>query len=432
MTETGKPAKLQGRLSRIVGVTAAFGLLIGGSSLVPAHASSVRAPVTITLWSGLSGPDQTGFKKIVDGFNSSQHAVVVNYDQNSFTGYATKLATALSAGQAPSIWTLDAATSATYMAQGQMVPLNSLIAKSKILKPSNFAKSNWNTYKYKGKQYMIPLDVVPLMMYYNKTLLKKAGMKAPVVSGGLLKIVAAARKLTKGSKQYGMVIPTDWPMQFLWPTMLAQFGGKAFNTKTNSSTVNSQAGVRALQVLRNLIYVDKVGPSKYAVDQDLKMLANGSAAQIFDGSWEITNATLKTLGKNFGVSVVPQFGPKKKVFIGDTGFALYKKNSTAENQAAIKFIEYYETHSIDMAQVGDVPVYKPVLKTKAFKKLGGVAIAAKELKYGVYNPPVPNYVDTYLYNDALWPVLRGQNSDIKGDLDKAAAAITSHMQNGGG
>jgi ABC-type glycerol-3-phosphate transport system substrate-binding protein len=162
------------------------------------------------------------------------------------------------------------------------------------------------------------------------------------------------------------------------------------------------------------------------------MLANGSAAQIFDGSWQLTNTTLQTLGKNFGVSVVPQFGPKKRVFIGDTGFALYKKNSAAENQGAIKFIEYYETHSIEMAKVGDVPVYKPIIASSAFKKLGGVAVAAKQLKYGVYNPPIPNYVDTYLYNDALWPVLRGQTTDIQGALNKAASEITSHMQNGSG
>jgi multiple sugar transport system substrate-binding protein len=421
-----------GRLGWAVTLLSLIGLLSGGSALSVVHAAPTHAPVTITLWSGLSGPDQTGFKKIVDGFNSSQSAVNLSYDQNSFNGYGTKLATALSAGQAPNVWTLDAAGSATYMSQGQMTPLDSLIAKSKILKPSNFAKSNWNAYRYKGKQEMIPLDVVPLMMYYNKALLKKAGLKAPVVSGGLSKVVAAAKKLTKGSSQFGMVIPTDWPMQFLWPTMLAQYGGKAFDPKANKSLVNSKAAVQALTTLRNLIYKDKVGPSKYAVDQDLKMLANGSAAQIFDGSWQLTNATLKTLGSNFGVSVVPQFGPKKKVFIGDTGFALYKKNSTAQNQAAIKFIEYYETHSIEMAKVGDVPVYKPVIASKAFKKLGGVTVAAKQLKYGVYNPPVPNYDDHWLYDDALWPVLRGQSTDIKGDLDKAASAITSHMQNGSG
>ncbi|MDQ2741970.1 MAG: extracellular solute-binding protein [Chloroflexota bacterium] len=326
----------------------------------------------------------------------------------------------------------DAAGSATYISQGQMTAVDNLIKSSKILKSSNFAKSNWNAYRYKGKQYMVPLDVVPLMMYYDKSLLKKAGLKSPVVSGGLSKIVAAAKKMTKGSNQYGLVIPTDWPMQFLWPTVYAQFGGTAFNTKTNSSNYNSKAAVQALTVLRSLIYTNNLGPKQYAVDQDIKMLANGSAAQIFDGSWQITNATLKTLGSDFGISVVPQFGPKKRVFIGDTGFALYKKNSSAENQAAIKFIEYYETHSIAMAKVGDVPVYQPVIKTSAFKQLGGVSVAAKELKYGYYNPAIPNYDDHWLYDDALWPVLRGQSTDIKGDLAKAASAITNHMQNGSG
>ncbi|MBV9282079.1 MAG: extracellular solute-binding protein [Chloroflexi bacterium] len=431
MTRPSSPATRPARFARVLGVLAVCAMLAGGGVLSKAHAAPAHA-VSITLWSGLSGPDQTGFKQIVDGFNSSQSAVNVSYDQNASSGYGTKLAAALSASKAPNVWTLDSAGSATYMSQGQMTPVDSLIAKSKILKPSNFAKTNWNAYRFKGKQLMIPLDVVPLMMYYNKSLLKKAGLNAPVVSGGLSKVVAAAKKLTKGSSQYGMVIPTDWPMQFLWPTMLAQYGGKAFDTKANKSLVNSKAGVQALTTLRDLIYKYHLGPEKYAVDQDIKMLANGSAAQIFDGSWQLTNSTLTTLGSNFGVSVVPQFGPQRKVFIGDTGFALYKKNSSAQNAAAIKFIEYYETHSIDMAKVGDVPVYKPVIASSAFKKLGGVVEAAKQLKYGVYNPPIPNYVDTYLYDDALWPILRGQSSDIQGALNKAAAAITNHMQNGSG
>ena len=232
-------------------------VMVSGGSLwwATAHAAPARAGTTVTLWSGLSGPDQTGFKKIIDGFNSSQSAVTVNYDQNSFSGYGTKLATALSAGQAPNMWTLDAASSATYMSQGQMTPVDSLISKSKILKPSNFAKTNWNA---------------------------------------------------------------------------------------------------------------------------------------------------------------------------------YKNNSAAQNRAAIKFIEYYETHSIEMAKVGDVPVYQPVIKNPAFKTLGGVVVAAKELKYGVYNPPIPSYDDHWLYDDALWPVLRGQSTDIQGDLNKAAAAITNHIQNGSG
>lgn len=421
------------RAGRITFGVALMALAAGCGSSAGTGSSGSHSTVTISLWSGLSGPDQTGFKRIIDGFNASQKAVKVSYNQNSYNGYATKLAAALSAGQAPNIWTLDAATSATYMAQGQMTALSSqLLSKFPVLASSNFTAANWNAYQYKGKQYMLPLDAVALMLYYNKALLNKAGFQRPVISGGFNTIVNAAQKLT-GNGVYGLVIPTDWPMQFLWPTTYAQFGGsKAFNTQSNSSNYNSPAAVQALTTLHNLIYQYHVGPKAYAVDQDLKMLANGSAAQIYDGSWQMTNPTLKTLGKNLGVSVVPQLGPDKKYFIGDTGFALYKKNSSAQNDAALKFISYYETHSIDMAKVGDVPVYKPVLQSPAFKALGGVAIAAQELRYGVYSPPVPNYSDTYLYNDALWPVLRGQSSNISGDLQKAAAAITNHMRNGSG
>jgi len=405
-------------------------LLLAGNVIPRAHASPAHAPVTLTFWSGLSGPDQTGIKTIIDNFNSSQSAVQINYDQQAETGYGTKLTTALSAGKAPNIWTLDAATSINNEKSGQQVNLDPYIKSSKILQAKNFPKALWSQYRYNGHQEMIPLYAVPLMMYYNKALLKKAGFKTPVLKPAS-KVLAAAKKLTKGSSQYGMVIPTDWPMQFVWPTVLAQFGGTPFDAKHKKSLVDSPAAIKALTFLHDLIYKYHTGPQKYAVDQNLKMLANGQAAQMFDGIWQYTNSTLQTLGSNEGISPVPQFGPKYKVFIGDLGFAAYKSNTPAENKAAIKFFEYYETHSNEMAKVGDVPVYKPITSAKSFKKYTAAYAASKELSHGVYSVRYPGYVDSYLYDDALWPVLRGQSSDIKGDLQKAAQAITSHVQNPG-
>lgn len=419
------------RFCRILGAVSAAALLAGGTVLPRVQAAPSRATVTLTMWSGLSGPDQTGFKTIIDKFNSSQSAVQINYDQQSFNGYGQKLATALSAGQGPNIWTLDAAGSVNYEKQGQQANLDPFIKNSKVLNPKNFPKSLWKQYRYGGHQVMIPLDVVPLMMYYNKALLKKAGFKQPVLKPAS-KVLAAAKKLTKGTSQYGMVIPTDWPMQFVWPSILAQFGGKPFDTKRKVSLVNSPAAVKALTYLKNLIYKYKTGPSQYAVDQNLKMLASGQAAQMFDGVWQYTNQTLQTLGKNEGISPIPQWGPKYRVFIGDLGFAAYKKNTAAENKAAVKFFEYFQTHSVEMAKVGPVPVYKPVTSAKSFKKYPAAYAASKELRYGVYSVRFAGYDDRWLYDDAIWPILRGQSTDVKGGLDKAAQAITNHVQNPGG
>ena len=415
---------------RVIAAVGAAALLTFAALLPSAHAARSHATVTLTLWSGFSGPDQTGFKKEIDAFNKSQSGVKVNYDQQSFNGYGTKLATALSGGQGPNIWTLDAASSLGYIRQDQQAQMDKYLKASKILQAKNFSKTLWKQYGYQGHQYMVPLDTVPLMMYYNKSLLKKAGYKSPVLKPSS-KVLAAAKKLTKGSV-YGMVIPTDWPMQFVWPTILAQFGGKPFSTSSKSATFNSAAGVKALTYLKNLIYKYKTGPNQYQTDQDIKMLANGTAAQIFDGIWESTNASLTTLGKNLGVSKVPQFGPHYKVFIGDTGFAFYKKDSSTQLKAAVKFVEYFEQHITDMAAVGDVPGYLPVIKSKAFKKYKVAYLGSQELPYGVYSVRYPNYVDSYLYNDALWPVLRGQSTDVKGDLDKAAQEVTAHVQNPSG
>jgi multiple sugar transport system substrate-binding protein len=385
----------------------------------------------LTVWSGLSGPDQTGMLAVVDSFNKSQSAVQVNYRTAPFTNYSQELTTALSAGTGPNLWTDNAASDLANITQGQQTPFDSYIKNDKVLNKKNFPSSLWKYYQYQGKQYEIPLYAVPLMMYYNKAVLKKAGYKSPVIKPASA-VLAAAKKMSKNG-QYGMVIPQTWPMQFVWPSILAQFGGKPFDAKTKTSLVNSKAAVQALTYMKNLIFKYHTSPAQYAQDEDLKLLPQGQAAQIFDGIWEYTNQSLQTLGKNFGVSQVPQWGPKYKVFIGDLGWVLYKKNTSTEDKAAVTFVDYYQTHSTDMAKVGDVPVYNPVLNGKNFaKKYPAAAAAEKELKYGVYSVKFPNYDDSYLYDDALWPVIQGKSTTIKADLDKAAAAITNHVQNPGG
>lgn len=421
------------RAGRIAGVLGVVAMVASVGVRPVVQAAPAHAAVTLTMWSGLSGPDQSGFKTIIDNFNKSQSAVHINYDQQSYTGYATKLTTALSAGKGPNIWTDCAACAVGNENQGQLADLSKYIKSSKVLKPSNFPKGIWNQGKWTGgKFYLIPLDTVPLMLYYNKALLKAAGYKKPVLSPPSA-VLKAAIKLTKGTDQYGLVIPTDWPMQFVWPTVFAQFGGTAqYDPKTKKSLVNSKAGVAALTYLYNLIYKYHTGPNKYAVDQNVKMLGNGSAAQMFDGSWQYTHPTLQTLGPNEGVSAVPQMGPKKKVFVGDLYFMDYKKDTPAQIKASIKFFEYFEAHFLPMAKVGDVPTYKPIFNSPALKKLPDASAAASELKYGVFSVRTVGYDDHWLYDDALWPVLRGQTTDIKGSLDKAAAAITAHMQGGSG
>jgi multiple sugar transport system substrate-binding protein len=389
--------------------------------------------VTLVEWNNLSGPDGAGLQKIVNAFNSSQKGVVVDNETKPNGSYYNTLTIAMSGKtDTPQLFMADAADNVRY--ESQEVPFDKYIKGNAVLTAKEFPASLWKYYQDKGKQYEVPETVVPFMMYYNKSLLKKVGEKTPVLSPPS-KVVSAAKKLQSKTHAYGMVFPEQWPMQFLWPSLLAQFGGKPFDAKTKTSLVNSKAAVDALTYLYDVIHKWKLGPTPYATDQDIKMLANGSAAQIFDGVWEWTNPSLATLGKNLGISPVPQWGPHYKVFIGDTGWALNKRNSSAADKAAVSFLAFYEKHSNDMAAVGDVPTYLPVLHKKGFASAYPASgAAAKELADGVFSVKFPGYDDSYLYNDALWPISQGTQpaSDIKSDLDKAAAAITAHVRSSGG
>jgi multiple sugar transport system substrate-binding protein len=436
-------------------------VLLGGSVLVAQAATARHEKVNITVWTGLSGPDQTGMIAIVDAFNAKKGTGVhVNYSTKGFTDYYGTLTTTLAHNtDTPQLWSAPAAN-LSYLSQ--QAPFDKLIQGSKVLNRSKFPHTLWDYYQWKGKQYSIPLYAVPFMEYYNKAILKHpvlhpSGKKGLASVNGCncgpidVSLLNEAKHLTKnpsacfsGSGLCGLVLPETWPNPFLWPTLVGQFGGSLYNAKTKTCLEASPAAQNALLYLYDVIYKWHLSPKSYQTDQDLKMLPNGTAAQIVDGIWEYTNPALQTLGKNEGVSNVPQYGPHYKVFVGDLGWSINKKNSPAVNKAIIKFLSFYEQNSAQMAKVGDVPVYLPVLHEKGFaKKYPAAGAAYKELNpsVAVYSPKAVGLNDGPVYADAINPVSAGQikggsqakiKSEIKAALTKGNNVCTQGVRHPSG
>ena len=428
--ETSKSLSRSWR-NRIVAGTAIAGMLVAGGALPAAHAATSHAGTSITLWAPYSGPDRDAFISLVSGFNSSQSAVQVNYDQQSFTSYAQKLTTALSAGKGPDMWVTDNTGMTTFAEQGVLQPLEKSVKSFKTLTASNYATNLYNGGKYNGHLYALPLDVLPTTLYYNKALFRKAGLnpnKPPVQD--LKTFLAAAKKMTKGG-HYGFLVSPIWPQPFIYQSVIAQFGGKVFDVKSQKAVVNSKAGVQALKVMRDMIFTQKISPANAAIDQDIKMMGNGTVGMILDGPWQYTNPALTALGSNLGYAVMPKWGSKKAVFLGTHYLVTYSKGATAaKTKAALQFASYFETHSVAMAKAGDTPAYKPVFKTKAFKALKFQKVLSSSVKYGVLSPNFPRYRDNFLY-DAITSVLTGKTQDIKGALTTAADKMTQAAKGSG-
>jgi len=421
------------RSPRKLGTVAAGALTLGsllatGLPVANAHAARAQASATtLTFWNPFSGPDGSAMKQIVKQFNASQKNVQINMTIVPNANYTGSLTTAISAHKAPNMFVVDDVAMATYAAAGILTPVQQA-ADTVGLKQEQFYSSLWQGGNYKGTQYAIPMDALPLTMYYNKAVFKANGLNPNTPPTNESEFLNDAKKMTHGGA-YGFVVPPDWPEPFVWPTLLAQFGGQEMNVADQKVLYNSKAGVAALQLLHDWIYKYKISPQKTAVDYDIKAISSGKAGMIVDGPWQYTQLH-STLGSNLGVAAVPQWGPKPGVFLGQHYFALYKSTGqdSTQTKAALTFIKYFEDNSILWAQAGDLPAYKPTLDSSAFKKLSYEVAIAKSLPYGYLNPKFPNYgsVSTTLYPQII-DALLGKKSP-QAALDYATQQATKAVQ----
>ena len=410
----------------------ALGSTVIASGLPTAQAAHRSAsPTNLTFWVPFSGPDGAAMKNIVQQFNMSHKDVQINMTINPNGNYSGALTTAISAHKAPNMFVVDDVAMATYAAANILTPIQQAASSVAGLSASQFYSSLWQGGSYNGTQYAIPMDALPLTLYWNKAVFKASGLNPNTAPTNEAQFLADAKKMTHGST-YGFVVPPDWPEPFLWTTLLTQFGGQEMDVANKKVLFNSAAGVSALQLLHDWIYKYKISPEKTPVDYDIKAISSGRAGMIVDGPWQYT-ALHATLGSNLGVASVPQWGTKPGVFLGQHYFALYKTTgqNAAMTKSALAFVKYFEDNSIQWAKAGDLPVYKPALDSSAFKSLAYEVALAKSLPYGYLNPKFPNYnnVTTALYPQIIQSLLG--KKDPKTALDYATQQGTRAVQSSG-
>ena len=140
---------------------------------------------------------------------------------------------------------------------GTIRPLDDLVARyGRDLSPNQLIKLN-------GKVYVIGMDVNDQSLLYRADILQQLGIAVPATYDALL---AAAEKIKQaGVVAYplGATMKVGWNLAEEFVSMYLGFGGALFG-KDNAPAVNSDAGVKALDMLRKLTsYMD---PNYLAAD----------------------------------------------------------------------------------------------------------------------------------------------------------------------
>ncbi len=393
----------RGVLGGAVGLAAGIGLAGcgGGSAPKPGEQVSVKGgggaekyegpAVELAFWNGLTGGDGPIMRKLVTNFNSAHPNIKVSMTAIAWAEYYQKLPAAVSNGKAPDIGIMHADTLATNAARQAIQPLDDVASALKLTE-ADFAPLAWQGGTYKDKRYGIALDIHPAGLFYNKTVLQKAGAdpeKPPTTGEELMTILEQC----KSKNIQGMWTSALSVSGLEAQTLVYQFGGKMVNDDGMTVGFAEEPAVKAITWFKDLIEKG-YSPKNAAADGNYVSFTNDKAAFMINGPWNTTPLTaLKNL--KWGAAPVPKIGDEQATWAGSHQFVLPRQIKADQNKANASrvFVNWISQQSLGWADAGMVPARTEVRESAEFKKLGAVNQFAKELDYIKFVPPIAGVND---------------------------------------
>lgn len=327
----------------------------------------------------------------------------------SSTDFWNQLPAQIAAKTAPDIVKLTNEGAYEYVEKGLFAPIDDWV-KEAGLDLSAYADSAKEIWASGGKQYGIPISVVPAMFFINKDMWDEAGLGEYPKNWKEVKEAAIA--LTKDDVK-GICINI---MEYHFTNYALSFGGGWGNGKT----INSDANVKALETIVDM-YEEGVAisPSEAGYGWDGEVFANKKAAMSTGGYWYKGFLSESAPDINYVVIGMPE-GTTKGCTSHSDGWVVLK--DAPEKLAAVK-ASYYLTRDealeVIMKDVGINPS-KPSLSSAyfevnpEFKAIESMVPYAKDFGYPA---------DTMKFIDLLVPsmqekILAGSDKSVKEILDE--------------
>src|SRR5215216_6921343 len=333
-----------------LGAGAAAGMLLaacGGSSTPPGAGGQVSDElfgtgaeysgpnVSLAFWNGFTGGDGPFMRKLMEQFNSEHQNIKVSMNTLQWGDFYPKVPTAVQSGNGPDIAIMHIDQLATNAARRVIIPVDE-VATVLEYQEDDFAPAVWQAGVYKEQRYGIPLDIHPLLFYYNQQDLQKAGLnEAPKDKAGF---EAALKEMKAKGVQDPFWVTSTWPAHLMWWSLIHQFGGTPYNEDASQAQFNSDAGVEALTWQVNNIQ-QGFSPKNVANDAQAVAFRQGKNALTWDGIW-MMNEWAKVKSLDWAASTMPQIGGTEAVWASSHNFTVTKQaaNDTNKAQAAKVFI----------------------------------------------------------------------------------------------
>ncbi len=273
-------------MTRWTGLLAAA--MLATAALVPgfAQSSALKGKVSFMSWGDES--ERRMYEIVINDFEAKNPGVKVNYIFAP-DDYYTKLQTMIAGNSAPDIFYLNEGRFAAFAKDGVCLDLGPWIKKYPEL-TADFVGGLLRYGSYNGKQYGIPKDWQPIVMYVNEDIFKAAGVPLPGPSWTTEDYRSIAKRLTvldaKGKvQQWGAAVEN---YRADWMVFARSYGGEWFrNGKSNWSDPNV---IKGMQAMLDVI-ADKSAPSPTALSgmgqSETQLFETGKVGMFPTGRWAV-------------------------------------------------------------------------------------------------------------------------------------------------
>jgi multiple sugar transport system substrate-binding protein len=407
------------------GIRAGIAMVAAAALALTGCATRSNDPKVITYWTTITDPiTMKAWNAIIAGFEKENPGYKVKLLPKPAigTGDATDLITAVRGHTGPDVYLVDRFTTAQYAGTGILENLQPYVNQNPGMK-SKYLTFAWNEGSYKGDAYGIPNDTDSRGLYYNKTLLKQAGINPEVLDpkngpptlDEVLKIAAKTNKLVGGNYKVLGFIP--WNGQGFWATWALANGATFFNDKTCKIDATQPQVLKAFQEFQT--WAKQLNYTKVAAflatyqppgaPPNQSIFLDSNTAITVDGNWSIESLKQYAPKLQYGVTYLPVAKKGDTPYTWSGGFAYVIPKGAANPDGGWKFIKYaagpqgQKTYDI-MTQ--HLPTYKSLLNDKSIT--GSQQFFANILKYSNSRPPLPvNAQLSNALNNAQTAVLLG-------------------------
>lgn len=255
-----------------------------------------------------------------------------------------------------------------------------------------------------GNLVMLPRELGVVVMFYNRTLFRKAGLPDPPPNWTYNDFLRMAQKLTVRDRQ-GRIVQYGFTANYKWPGLYGPWivsdGGSLLSPDHKRSLLGAPASLRGLHDLIDLVTVEHVAPPPdiAGVMEGADMFSRGLAAMT-SGVFPNVPGRRATMQRfDWDVQIMPAGRVKRAVTMGAAGYGISSTSRhPQEAWAFVKFILSPEGQRL-LARTGiGIPALKSLAHDPRWRQSGlpprNLDAFLASVKYGML------WQDTLAFTDA--------------------------------